>query len=182
MIAIALFFGGYHFFFVDQLPLLGPLVMIIKIVLFLSFFIWVRGTLPRVRYDRLMALGWKVLLPLALLSVVWTAIAVVLRDTSFGLYGVVSAVFFVITVVGGFYFLRGESPDEIEAEDDIANDPLITGERSSWAWTGINLLGGLLAIPFGIVNGSIRFLESFGEAAEGPSDETAIVPHDRGGN
>jgi hypothetical protein len=182
MVAIALFFGGYHFFFVDQMPMLGPVVMIGKVVLFLAFFIWVRGTLPRVRYDRLMALGWKVMLPLALVSVAWTAIAVVLRQTSLTLYLLVSFVFFVVIVVGGLYFLRGESPDEAEEEYDMAKDPLITGERGGLAWTGLNILGGILAIPFAIVNGTINFLESFGEAAEGPSDETAIVPTDQGGD
>jgi NADH-quinone oxidoreductase subunit H len=182
MIAISLFFGGYHFFFVDQMPILGPLVMIGKVVLFLAFFIWARGTLPRVRYDRLMALGWKVMLPLALVAVTWTAIAVVLRDTSLTLYTVVSALFFLVVVVGGLYFLRGDSPEEVEEEYDMANDPLITGERGGLAWTGLNILGGILAIPFAIVNGIINGLESFGNAAEGNSDETAIVPTDQGGD
>ena len=182
MIAIALFFGGYHFFFVNELPMLGPLVMIVKVVLFLAFFIWVRGTLPRMRYDRLMAFGWKVMLPLALIAVTWTAFAVVLRETSLTLYFVISTLFFIVVVVGGLYFLRGDSPDEAEEEYDIANDPLITGERGGLAWTGLNILGGILAIPFAIVGGIINALESFGNAAEGNSDETAIVPTDRGGD
>ncbi|MDQ7026647.1 MAG: NADH-quinone oxidoreductase subunit NuoH [Anaerolineae bacterium] len=182
MIAVSLFFGGYHFFFVNELPLLGPLVMIGKIVIFLAFFIWARGTLPRVRYDRLMSLGWKVLLPLSLVSVAWTAFAVVLRQTSLTLYIGVSALFFVVVLVGGWYFLSAENDDDVEEEYDMANDPLITGERSGWVWIGLNLLGGLIAIPFAMVNGLINGLESFGAATETPSDETAIVPSDPGGD
>src|SRR5690606_37729534 len=78
----ATFFGGYHdgFGLVTVAPILGPLVMGGKIVLMLIFMIWVRATLPRIRYDRLMQFGWKILLPLALLAVVWTAVTVVISD------------------------------------------------------------------------------------------------------
>jgi len=179
MISVAMFFGGYNLVPVDNVPLLAPLFFIGKIVLFASFFIWVRGTLPRLRYDRLMALGWKVLLPLSLVAVAWTAIAVVLRDaTSPTVYGAVSAIFFLVVVVGGFFILREEQPEDVQPDDELANDPLITGDRSGIAWTLINLIGGLIAIPFMIVNGIINGLESFGKAAAG-SDKSAIVPTDQ---
>lgn len=182
-IAIFLFFGGYHLFPVDNVPIFGPLIFIGKIATFLAFFIWVRGTLPRIRYDRLMAFGWKVLLPLSLVSVAWTAIAVVLRDTSMTLYVVSSGIFFLIVVVGGFFFLSSESGEEYdEAEEDIFTDPVITGQPRSIGWVVLQLVGGLIAVPFAIVNGIIWSLEQFGEAAEGPSDETAIVPSDQGGD
>ncbi len=51
--------------------------MLAKILILLCFFIWVRATLPRLRYDQLMSLGWKVLLPLATLNVLVTAVLVV---------------------------------------------------------------------------------------------------------
>jgi NADH-quinone oxidoreductase subunit H len=182
-IAIMLFFGGYHLFPVDNLPIFGPLIFLGKIVAFLTFFIWVRGTLPRIRYDRLMAFGWKVLLPLSLVSVAWTAIAVVLRDTSMTLYTISSGIFFLVVIVGGFFFLSAESGQEFEeAEEDIFQDPVITGQPRSIGWVVLQLVGGLLAIPFAIVNGIIGSIEQFGEAAEGPSDETAIVPSEQGGN
>ena len=77
-IAATLFFGGYRGPFVDQFPLLGPFYLLGKVFLLLFGMIWVRATLPRIRYDRLMAFGWKILLPLALLNVVVTAVVLVI--------------------------------------------------------------------------------------------------------
>lgn len=75
VIAATIFLGGYHFpFLTDQWPWLGPVVLLGKVVLLMYGIIWVRATLPRVRYDQLMALGWKILLPLALASVFLTAV------------------------------------------------------------------------------------------------------------
>jgi NADH-quinone oxidoreductase subunit H len=77
-IAASFFLGGYWGPFVDQFPLLGPIYFAIKILAFLFFIIWLRATLPRIRYDRLMDMGWKLLLPVALFTVVLTAVYVVL--------------------------------------------------------------------------------------------------------
>jgi NADH-quinone oxidoreductase subunit H len=77
-VAATLFFGGYRGPFVDQLPILGPAYLFIKIMILLFIMIWVRATLPRIRYDRLMAFGWKVMLPAALLNVLLTAVVLVL--------------------------------------------------------------------------------------------------------
>jgi len=82
-IAAALFFGGYHGPFVDQFPILGPVYMVLKIIVILFWMIWVRATWPRIRYDRLMAFGWKVMLPLSLAVVMITAFGIVL-GASFG--------------------------------------------------------------------------------------------------
>jgi NADH-quinone oxidoreductase subunit H len=79
MICASLFLGGYLGPGIDQFPWLGPIYMLVKIVLSLFVLIWVRATLPRVRYDQLMALGWKVMFPLALLSVMVTAVAILIR-------------------------------------------------------------------------------------------------------
>lgn len=81
-----LFFGGFNFPFMDKLAvspnimaLIGFLVLFVKIT-FLGFvFMWVRWTLPRFRYDQLMRLGWKSLIPLAILNVVITGIVILIK-------------------------------------------------------------------------------------------------------
>ena len=74
-IGAAMFLGGW----MGPGPgFLDPFWMCLKIFLLTIFFIWIRATVPRLRYDQLMSLGWKVLLPLATLNVLVTAVLVVL--------------------------------------------------------------------------------------------------------
>jgi NADH-quinone oxidoreductase subunit H len=77
-IGASLFFGGYRGPFVDVVPALGPLYFFLKVMLGLGVMIWIRATLPRIRYDRLMSFGWKVLLPLGLANVFVTAVIIVI--------------------------------------------------------------------------------------------------------
>ena len=79
MIASTLFLGGYLGPFIDQLPWLGPIYLFIKTLIMIFIFIWVRATFPRFRYDRLMAFGWKVLLPLGFLNMLIAGVITVLR-------------------------------------------------------------------------------------------------------
>ena len=76
-LCVTLFLGGWHGPGFDGPSWTGPLWFIGKLVLLLFLFIWMRTTLPRLRYDQLMSFGWKVLLPVATINAVITAILVV---------------------------------------------------------------------------------------------------------
>jgi len=78
-----LYFGGYNFPFMHHLGLsenwvsiLGIIILFGKIFFFIFFFMWVRWTIPRFRYDQLMDLGWKVLIPLSIANIVITGIVI----------------------------------------------------------------------------------------------------------
>jgi NADH-quinone oxidoreductase subunit H len=84
-ILATLYFGGYHFPFIGRLGLspnaaavVGMIILFAKIIGFILLFMWIRWTLPRFRYDQLMRLGWKVLLPLALLNLALTGIFILI--------------------------------------------------------------------------------------------------------
>ena len=71
-LAALLFFGGWYLWFVPPI-----LAFLLKVIFFLFLYIWLRGTLPRLRYDMLMRLGWKLLMPLAIANIIVTGIVVV---------------------------------------------------------------------------------------------------------
>src|SRR5579875_3644634 len=82
-VATLLFLGGWSSAFGNLIPAFGPAIFqavlpifwfVFKILCFLLLFIWVRGTLPRFRYDQLMGFGWKFLLPVAILNIIATSL------------------------------------------------------------------------------------------------------------
>ena len=86
-ILAVVFLGGYHFpgmawvnenWGINIGALLGFLTLFAKICLFIFFYMWVRWTIPRFRYDQLMHLGWKILIPLAVINIIITGIVMVL--------------------------------------------------------------------------------------------------------
>jgi NADH-quinone oxidoreductase subunit H len=79
------FFGGYNYPGMDWVSshagentsvILGVFVLFMKVFFFIFFYMWVRWTVPRFRYDQLMNLGWKILMPLAILNIVLTGVAI----------------------------------------------------------------------------------------------------------
>ncbi|MBC8054393.1 MAG: NADH-quinone oxidoreductase subunit NuoH [Sphingobacteriaceae bacterium] len=88
-----LYFGGYNFPFMNNLlemgvhpnlvTILGILFLLGKIFFFIFFFMWVRWTVPRFRYDQLMNLGWKILIPLSIANIVITGIWIVVKEIYF---------------------------------------------------------------------------------------------------
>ena len=79
MLATTLFLGGWQGPFVDVFPWIGVVWFLLKVTFFLFLYIWLRGTLPRFRFDQLMSFGWKFLLPVAILNVILTATIMFLR-------------------------------------------------------------------------------------------------------
>jgi NADH-quinone oxidoreductase subunit H len=86
-----LYFGGFDIPFVNDAALiqrigqnpvaaLQAVSLFLKVVCFIFFFMWVRWTIPRFRYDQLMDLGWKVLIPLSLLNMLATGFIILLRQ------------------------------------------------------------------------------------------------------
>jgi NADH-quinone oxidoreductase subunit H len=74
---VTLFFGGWNLPWLSPPTWVDPIIVIVKMLLVVFFFIWVRASFPRLRYDQLMSFGWKILLPLATLNALVTAILVV---------------------------------------------------------------------------------------------------------
>jgi NADH-quinone oxidoreductase subunit H len=76
-IATTVFLGGWLMPFGIHPPgWVDPFIVFGKMMLFITLFIWIRFTVPRLRYDQLMSFGWKILLPLATLNVLVTAVIV----------------------------------------------------------------------------------------------------------
>lgn len=86
-VAATLFLGGWRAPIAAlDFPFLAPVWLFAKIIVFLFVMVWLRASFPRLRYDRLMTVGWKILLPLSILNLIITAVAVVGSDMGwFGL-------------------------------------------------------------------------------------------------
>lgn len=86
-IIASLYFGGYNFPFIHSMglphnvvALLGTVIFFAKIFFFIFLFMWVRWTIPRFRYDQLMHLGWRIMIPLSILNVLLTGVVSLWRN------------------------------------------------------------------------------------------------------
>ena len=132
-VAVTLFLGGWHFFGLETVG--GPFwsgvisfgIFFVKTAFFLFVFIWVRWTLPRFRYDQLMNLGWKFLLPIALTTIVVTATVWAFTQSKLlvGILNVVAASIVVAIVATTLVMTR--EPEPVDDRDILS----FTEESSS---------------------------------------------------
>lgn len=160
VIFAAMFLGGYDdgFGLVNGAPLLGPLVLAGKVTLLLITMIWIRGTIFRLRYDHLMSLGWKIMLPLSLLAVAWTAISITIAEEGGGtLAYVLSSVLLLIVVLGmALVANRTLSPSTLP---DPADSAMIPTSRGLGA-LALQFVGAVLAIPIVLYENFLRRKQS----------------------
>ena len=126
-VATTLFLGGYlppwplnliEFF---NNPWFGPIFFIVKVQLLFSVFVWLRGTLPRFRYDQFMHLGWKGLIPIALLWIVMVGLAPQYT------IGLAVALVAILIAVGGRTDEDEDADEELAALDEEPFDPFAGG-------------------------------------------------------
>lgn len=84
-IMATMYFGGYDLPFVhvanpNIAAIVGIIVLMVKVVMFIFLFMWIRWTIPRFRYDQLMTLGWKKLIPIALANLLLTGFVILLKQ------------------------------------------------------------------------------------------------------
>ena len=105
-VVTTLFLGGWSLFGLETLfPGASIIIYVVKVAIFLFIFMWLRATLPRIRYDRLMRFGWQLLLPLSVLNAVITAFVVALNGAWYisGLAGlIILAIMFFVAHRQGF--------------------------------------------------------------------------------
>jgi NADH-quinone oxidoreductase subunit H len=150
-IAAALYFGGYHFILIDKAPILGPLVYGAKVVVLLMVMIWVRATLPRIRYDRLMAFGWKVMIPLGLVAIVWSAVTEVLSEelSTAANVGLVIAVWVVFLLVMNYWFEHVGRRAEPAAARQRVEVVALSGKPGAGSFV-FRALDRLVSVPMGL--------------------------------
>jgi NADH-quinone oxidoreductase subunit H len=109
MLTVIVFFGGYRFFGLEEaVPFLAPVIIIAKALLVVFIFLWLRGTLPRLRIDQLLAFNWKFMVPLSLFNIVVVAILAKLldeADAGTGLQTIVLLAANLLMIVGVYAIL-----------------------------------------------------------------------------
>ena len=119
-VAVTLFFGGWRGPIFDFLPWLWPLLWFtLKVSVLLFVFFWIRATIPRIRYDRLMSFGWKVVIPWGFVWILATGAIVVLpeeigRDTLFRVVAIGAGATLLLSLIGPLLVKgRGEQKEKV---------------------------------------------------------------------
>jgi hypothetical protein len=114
----------------------------------LTFMVWIRGTVFRIRYDRLMTFGWKVLLPLSMVAVAWTAVSIVIVEEGGGdiVYAVSAIILFAIVFGVGYFLERGLGATTVP---DPSESDIVPTNRPMGALI-LQFVGGLLSIPIAL--------------------------------
>lgn len=130
-VVVTLFLGGWHFFGLETMG--GPVwsgiisfgIFFVKTAIFLFVFIWVRWTLPRFRYDQLMNLGWKFLLPVALSSIVVTGALWIMTGSRLvvGIGNVVAALI-VVSIVARMLVMETPEPAMQDSDNRLTSTTL----------------------------------------------------------
>lgn len=170
----SMFLGGYHLILADQVPILGPIWLTLKVIAMLCFMIWIRAALPRVRYDKLMALGWKVLLPLSLVAIAWTAVTIVLVEEygNTSIYAGAAIILFGIMAIGALIFGReteGEKRIIMAGGDEEVID---LTDRSPGVFI-LQLVGSLIAAPFMLFRYTVDTISGIAAGLGGGKEEKA---------
>jgi NADH-quinone oxidoreductase subunit H len=110
MLTTVVFLGGYRLFGLeDALPFLAPVIIIAKAMILVFIFLWMRGTLPRLRIDQLLAFNWKFMVPLALVNIIVVSILVKLLQEAESGTGVQTIVLLAanLLMIAGVYAVIG---------------------------------------------------------------------------
>ncbi|MFP4320908.1 MAG: NADH-quinone oxidoreductase subunit NuoH [Anaerolineales bacterium] len=171
VIFASMFLGGYNFILTDQIPILGLVWLALKVVALLSIMIWIRATLPRMRYDQLMAFGWKVMLPLSLIALGWTSSTTVFADQfdSPLVYAGSAITLFIIVAIGLWIFGRQQEPTPAAQGGDQVEVMRVGG--GGIGYLGLQFLGSLVAVPFLLFQTTQNAVDNLSDAVK-KQDET----------
>lgn len=168
VIFASMFLGGYNLILTDVAPILGPIWLILKVVVLLSVMIWIRSAVPRMRYDRLMSLGWKVMLPLSLVAIAWTAVLVVVREetNSQAAYLIPTIGLLIVMGIAAYIFGRGDTTEIHHMEGSVE---VVSANNRGIGYALLQLVGSLVAIPFLLFRYLYGVLQNLNDALKGDS-------------
>ena len=152
VIWVTMFLGGYDdgIGIVNGLPLLGVPVLAGKVFVLLALMVWIRAAVFRPRYDRLMTFGWKLLLPLSIITVAWTAVSIGIAEAGGGaiVYVLSTGILFLVVLAFAGLIGRSAGPETIVA-------PTVSPTHRNPITLILDFVGGLLNIPF-LVNEQVQ--------------------------